>query len=45
MARRDEAVLDAELLAQPVEHMGTTGFFLLAASGEAVAELAAVVGQ
>ncbi len=45
MTRRDEPVLDAELLAQAVEHVCAAGFLLLAASREAVGELAAVVGQ
>ncbi len=38
-------MLDAELLAQAVEHVCAAGFLLLAASREAVGELAAVVGQ
>lgn len=45
MARRDQAVLDAELLAQPVEHVRAAGFLFLAAGGVAVGELTAVVGQ
>ena len=45
MTRRDEPVLDAELLAQAVEHVCAAGFLLLAASREAVGELAAVVGE
>lgn len=43
MARRNKAVLDAELLAQSVEHVRTAGFFLLAAGREAIGELADVV--
>lgn len=45
MARRDEPVLDAELLAQAVEHVCAAGFLLLAAGREAVGELAAIIGQ
>ena len=38
-------MLDAELLAQAVEHVRAAGFLLLAAGREAVGKLAAVVGQ
>ena len=38
-------MLDAELLAQPVEHVCAAGFLLLPAGREAISELAAVVGQ
>ena len=45
MTGRDQAVFDTKLFAEPVEHMRTAGFLLFAASGEAVGELATVVGQ
>jgi hypothetical protein len=45
MAWRNEAMLDLELRVQSVEQMLPAGHFLLALTGEAVGELAAVVRE
>jgi hypothetical protein len=45
MAWGNKAMLDLKLLAQTVEHMLPAGLFLLALAGEAIGELAAIVGE
>jgi hypothetical protein len=45
MTRRNKAVLDVELFAQPIEHVRATGLFTAAFGSKTVGELAAVVGE
>jgi hypothetical protein len=45
MMRRNKALLDIELLAQPVERMPPAGFLVFAVGGKAVGELAAVISE